>query len=183
MKTSIIFTSIAFFLLSCIQMSKNKGNGCFDTIESLKSGLININVSEINEFKKCFTINNKEVVDDENSNIKWQRYSFSNRGRILFEAETSWDKKNNIHRIIVLDSSLIYEGDILIGQSFDAFRQKIKYAYWDESYGTFYVKLSKDDNISIELEVKQEDSLMQWESDLSKIPNDIKVKSIIINTK
>ena len=37
---------------------------------------------------------------------------------------------------------------------FKEFKHKIKYGYWDESYGKFYVSFSKDDQISIELNSK-----------------------------
>ena len=181
MYKSFFILVLIFLGSACLQTPKSKRNCNFSTIESLKNDLLFLNVSEINAFKNCYDIVIQEIVDDEDNNIKWGNYNFYKHGRILFEAETSWEKKNNIQRITILDSSLSFSGNIHVGQFFKEFKHKIKYGYWDESYGKFYVSFSKDDQISIELNEENQSTLAQWEKDLTKITDNVKVATIIIN--
>ena len=177
LKATILFLGI---FLACAEQSHYNKN-CFESIENLKSELLNKNISVLKGLEACYLEKIIEMEDEEDNTLKWKNYQFFKGNVISFVAETSWENNESIQRITIYDTSLKYAEDIFVGQSFKYFRQKIKYAFWDESLGLFYVKTSKDDEVAIELKTLQNAELKEWEKDLINIPENVKVESIIIN--
>jgi hypothetical protein len=156
---------------------------CFNTIEELNTQLLNKNDSILSYYKDCYNIIRlKDIEDEEEAGLKWRKYQINKGSKAIFEVETSPLSINTIKRITILDGSLKYRDMVFVGQSFINFKSIMNYGYWDEAFGIFFLKEDKKNNVSIILSPNKETEFKSWEQDINKIPDDIKVSSIIITS-
>jgi len=178
MKT--LYFLISLNLLACSYSSVNK-NECFGTVKELETQLLNTNDTLLKHYKNCYTIRMSDIEDEEGSGLTWKKYQFVRGSKVVFEAETSPSDSHVIHRITILDSTIKYRSNkIYVGQYFENIRTLVKYGFWDESYGVFFVKVNKKSNVSIELQSKGEEDFSGWEQDISKIPGNVQISCIIL---
>lgn len=178
----MLYFIISIFLISC-STTPLKTAECFNTVEELNNQLLNKNDSILNYYKDCYNIIRlKDIEDEEESGLKWRKYQINKGSKTIFEVETSPLSINIIKRITVVDGSLKYRDMVFVGQTFINFKKTMNYGFWDETFGTFFVKEDKKNSISITLNSNKVDQFKNWEQDISKIPDDIKVRSIIITS-
>ena len=157
-----------------------QGQNCLNSVYDLESNFLGKRIVDFEFYKNCYSIKILDIEDEENSNIKFKQYKFYKGAFISFILETNWENNDLIERIIVFDRDLKYSGNVFVGQFFEYFKENVKNVFWDESFGTFYVYVSDNDSVAIELTVTNESDLLKWESDINYIPKETKVKSMII---
>jgi len=125
------------------------------------------------------------IEDDEEYSTNWFGIEYKYQNKLIFIAESNWVNKNIVSRI-TLYSDRIKEGKLYVGQTVGNIRNLIKNEISSSPDGYLFVILDKYPEISIQLDISNipdTSPLYYGGVNISKIPDSLKIESIVIMDK
>jgi hypothetical protein len=177
--------SLLFILTMCNGCSESALNSSLkeptcDTL-TFKTlvGFLNRNIDETPSYK-CYNRRDTVIVGDEGES--WKAKAYYKDSELVFIAESSWENVKKISRVTIL-SPKIKEGNLSINQKFGNIRSLVSPNIPTSPDGYLFVQPTNDSKIFIQLDITArhtDSSLFYGVGDISKIPDDLIIESIII---
>ena len=124
----------------------------------------------------------KVIIEDEEGESKWFGIKYFDKKELILIAESNWVNINMIDRI-TLYTKKIREDKLYVGQSIGNIRELLADRVPSSPDGELYVKYKIYTEIIIQLDISEFSSsspLYYGVTNLSEIPNDLEIESIII---
>ena len=185
MKKIIFVIPLIFFCFECKEISKpnskntiNAQSLCSQTIEDLMVLFLNKPIKIFIDNRKCYLLKDTTIISDEDAT--WIAKAAYVNNKLEFLVETSWIDTVNISRITFVGSTYSTQTGIKVGDSVSNLINYVDIKIPSEPDGYLLLK-DKLNNIFYEIDISQNPELAINVSDLSKIPKNLKINSIIVN--
>ena len=151
-------------------------NPSFKELEALLGHNINT-VPKYNCIKEVDTT----MEDDEGEDLKWKGKAYYYQSKLVFIVESNWVDKNKVNSITIY-SNKIKEGDLYVGQELKAIIGLVSSKIRPEPDGYLFLTYKKDNKIAVQLDVSKlpENSVVFRIDNISELPGNLKVESIVI---
>jgi len=129
---------------------------------------------------ECYT--RKDTILEGEEGVSWKGTSYYYEGHLAFMAESNWQDTKRVSRITI-QSPLIREGEIFVGQPFSKIGNLVATKVPNSPDGYLFLTYKADSAISIQLDISTESAgsrLVYGVDDVSKIPGTLTIESIVI---
>ena len=176
--------SSALLLASCTmknpQQADARDAGCDTlTLGKLKREVLGKEIGKLPVYR-CYVSRDTSLEGDEG--VQWKGKAYYRDSQLVFLAEATWDDPKQIHRITVLGPQ-IREGELFVNRQFKDIRGIVSDKVPSSPDGYLFLRYKEDTAVSIQLDISgaaSDSPLSRGVSGLDKIPDTLKVESIVI---
>lgn len=162
----------------------NSSVSCDLSINDLKKLLLFKELKDCELLRSCFDIKDTLIYSEDDETTRWKGRSFFKDQKLIFIAETNWENSQIISRITIYDAFLNTNENFHVGSKFMDIRDNISQKIPSVPDGYLFVKDSKDNSISYELEISSfpdSSQIRYGVGSLDEIPDTLRVSRIVIN--
>jgi hypothetical protein len=191
-----VFTLIVLLNLSCgrkrekhngvnelrHRSSRDSNTGCKFTIEDLKKKLLKAPLSQLTDLNGCFIIKDTVMYGDDDDTF-WKAVAYFKNKKLSFIAEANLVDKTHVRRITIEDSTIRSKNGLAVGSILKNIKPFINQNPDSNPDGYLSFSDKNDNSINYYMDVSQYPSIAEGRvTNLDRMPTDLKIKEILINS-